>query len=218
MNEIEKSRAQQITKLHGEIIGHLSLSLSKAIKIGELLTEQKESLKHGEWGPWIEANLSFTSRTVRSYMRLHRERDSLKTETVSDLTGAYKFLGSERSSFIPNVWDGFSSPGDLIEYINTCIAGEDELDPDVKWLFNRFTDLNPKDREDLVVAQILEIGKFFCSYRMMAKVLGADEVPGKIYEVLTDFCDLEEDFKPICRGGHCPRVVEDSAGHIGGHK
>ena len=37
-------------------------------------------------------NLPFTDRTARNYMRMYHERDRLKTETVSDLTGAYKLI------------------------------------------------------------------------------------------------------------------------------
>lgn len=92
MNEIEKSRIQEISNLHQEIIGHLKMSLEKAIRIGELLTEQKASMKHGEFTPWIKANLPFTDRTTQNYMRVYRERDRLKTETVSDLTQAYQLL------------------------------------------------------------------------------------------------------------------------------
>jgi len=96
MKSIEKSKAVEITKLHNEIAGHLRTSLEKAIKIGELLAEQKENLKHGEFTPWVKEHLPFTDRTARSYMRLHREKDRLKTETVSDLTSAYRLLAAPK--------------------------------------------------------------------------------------------------------------------------
>lgn len=89
---IEKSRKEEIISLHNEISGFLKMSLDKAIRIGELLTEQKTSLKHGSFGNWIKVNLPFTDRTARSYMNFYRHRHQLKTESVSDLTGAYKLL------------------------------------------------------------------------------------------------------------------------------
>ena len=92
MNQLEKSRSQRIVALHNEITNHLKTSLRKAIKVGELLAEQKQSLDHGEFTPWIKDNLPFTDRTAQNYMRLYRERDRLKTETVSDLKSAYKLL------------------------------------------------------------------------------------------------------------------------------
>jgi hypothetical protein len=99
--ELEITRVQEIGKLHSEIIGHLKTSLEKAIRIGELLSEQKASLKHGQFTTWIEGNLSFTDRTARNYMRLHREKDRLKTETVSDLKSAYKLLESLQQKTLP---------------------------------------------------------------------------------------------------------------------
>ncbi len=92
MAEIEVSRTRKIVQLHQEIGTHLRTSLVKAIEIGRLLTEQKEALPHGEFGRWVERNLPFTDRTARNYMRLHEERDRLKTETVSDLEEAYRLL------------------------------------------------------------------------------------------------------------------------------
>ena len=90
--ELQTTVEQEIAELHNDIAGHLQQSLDKAIRIGELLAEQKQSLKHGEFTSWIAAHLPFTDRTARNYMRLHENREKLKTETVSDLTSAYKLL------------------------------------------------------------------------------------------------------------------------------
>lgn len=96
--KLQVHRAEEITRLHQEIIGSLRTSLAKGIQIGELLTEQKESLKHGEFTSWIKENLPFTDRTARNYMRLHQRRDELKTESVSDLTDAYKLLSAPKET------------------------------------------------------------------------------------------------------------------------
>ena len=95
--DLTVTRADEIIRLHDEVIGALKTSLKKAIRIGELLTDQKESMGHGAFLPWVKENLPFTDRTARNYMRLHRERDRLKTETVSDLKGAYKLLGAPKA-------------------------------------------------------------------------------------------------------------------------
>jgi hypothetical protein len=83
---------EEIRTLHFQIVGLARTSLEKAIRVGELLTEIKSQLNHGEWLPWIKTNLPFTDRTARNYIRLHENRDRLKLETVSDLTTAYKLL------------------------------------------------------------------------------------------------------------------------------
>ncbi len=49
--ELEKTTVQHIVKLHSQIIADLKRSLDSAIQIGHLLSEQKASLKHGEFGP-----------------------------------------------------------------------------------------------------------------------------------------------------------------------
>jgi hypothetical protein len=99
---IEKSKAQhinsdnaavkEIKKLHGAIIHAAKTSLDSAIRIGELLTKARAKVQHGEWESWAEKHLPFDVRTARNYLRVYEGRDRLKTETVSDLTTAYKFL------------------------------------------------------------------------------------------------------------------------------
>ena len=71
MYEMENFRIDEISKLHGEIYGAFKTSLEKAIRIGELLTEQKQNLRHGEFTSWVENNLPFSDRTAQIYMRLY---------------------------------------------------------------------------------------------------------------------------------------------------
>ena len=92
--ETTQERVDEIKALHAEIAGHFRQSLEKAIRIGELLSEQKAALRHGEFTAWITRNLPFTDRTARSYMRVYENRDRLKTESVSDLTTAYRLLAA----------------------------------------------------------------------------------------------------------------------------
>ncbi len=87
------SRADEIKLLHGEIEGALRTSVEKAVRIGELLGEQKAELKHGEWLPWVEANLPFTEDTAQRYMRVFNDRGLLENRNVRYLTDAYRALG-----------------------------------------------------------------------------------------------------------------------------
>ena len=43
MKEIKKSLIAEINRLHSEILNSLKMSLEKAIKLGELLTKQKDA-------------------------------------------------------------------------------------------------------------------------------------------------------------------------------
>ena len=81
--KIQKSAVEEISRLHGEIVGDARITLKKAIRIGELLSAEKERHKHGEWGKWIDENLPFTSRMAQNYIRCFDNKAKLKCETVS---------------------------------------------------------------------------------------------------------------------------------------
>jgi hypothetical protein len=98
MNQTQQSTIQEIVTLHQEIAGHLKISLEKAIKIGELLTEQKESLRHGAWLPWIKANLPFSYKTTERYMSCYNKREKL--DRVSNLNHAYSLLAPPREIYL----------------------------------------------------------------------------------------------------------------------
>lgn len=96
MNEVTQSTVTEIRQLHERVTVAMRGVLDDAIRIGELLTAMKSELPHGSFETWTRENLPFTTRTARNYMRVFREQDRLKTETVSDLTGAYKALTERR--------------------------------------------------------------------------------------------------------------------------
>lgn len=97
-NEISGA-ASEINRLHGEICQAARTTIDKAIRIGELLAEQKAGLKHGEWLPWLKANVQFTARTASNYVRVFENRLRLKSETIADLTDAYDAL-TERTEAV----------------------------------------------------------------------------------------------------------------------
>jgi Protein of unknown function (DUF3102) len=95
------SAPAEINRLHSEICDAVRTSIENAIRIGELLTEQKAVLKHGEWLPWLKANVQFTARTASNYLRVFENRLRLKSETISDLTDAYNALTEHAESGQP---------------------------------------------------------------------------------------------------------------------
>ncbi|MDZ4688158.1 MAG: DUF3102 domain-containing protein [Planctomycetaceae bacterium] len=95
-NGLSRDAAAEIVQLHGEIEQALRTSLDKAMRIGELLADVKATLPHGQFGTWCDQHLPFTARTATNYMRLHKNRDRLKSETVSDLGAAYGLLASPK--------------------------------------------------------------------------------------------------------------------------
>jgi len=65
--------AAKIVTAHNEAIEAEARAMERAITACKLLIEAKESLKHGEWLPWLVSNISFSERTARNYMRLAEE-------------------------------------------------------------------------------------------------------------------------------------------------
>jgi hypothetical protein len=61
-------------------------AIEAAIECGRLLLEAKAPVAHGEWLPWIEANLSFGGRQARKYMRVAANAQQLANRNCgSDL-------------------------------------------------------------------------------------------------------------------------------------
>ena len=115
----------EIRELHLQIHEAARSSLGSAIRIGELLTEQKAKLKHGEWQAWVESHLLFSVRTARNYLRIFDNREKLKTETVSVLTEAYKFLSQPKEATDrPSDFDTTQPPEGFIPGPGLALVGE----------------------------------------------------------------------------------------------
>lgn len=116
VSELTTSRIDEITKLHSDIVGYMRLSLDAAIRIGELLSERKAELAHGEFTPWVEANLPFSPRTARRYMKAYENRERIeKTDSVSVLTEAYRLLEAPRAQEAPPE-PGIAARGEEINF------------------------------------------------------------------------------------------------------
>ena len=66
--------ALEINQLHEEICGELKMTIAKAIRIGELLTKQKTICGHGNWLPWVAANLKFSQQSVDRYVKAFKRQ------------------------------------------------------------------------------------------------------------------------------------------------
>jgi hypothetical protein len=80
--------AVELNRLHGEIETKLRTTVQDAIRAGEILTQVKDRLDHGEFLPWIERNCEFSRQTADNYRRLYDHRGKLPT--VSNLQEAYQ--------------------------------------------------------------------------------------------------------------------------------
>src|SRR5262245_37253661 len=87
--------AKKIRHLHESVVQRARDALKEAIEIGGILTKVKQELEHGEWLPWLTANVPFDERTAQRYMSCHANRARLKNDTVSDLTDAYRLMAGK---------------------------------------------------------------------------------------------------------------------------
>ena len=62
MNEIQVSVIERLNDLHRSMMGHMRATVDDAIAAGEILTDLKERLPHGEFTPWIEEHCEFSVR------------------------------------------------------------------------------------------------------------------------------------------------------------
>src|SRR5438034_797321 len=79
---------KEITRLHGEIFDAARTTLTKAIRIGELLTRVRASRK-GNWLKWIDDNLPFSHDSALRYLHCYERRDDPRLRNVRNLSDAY---------------------------------------------------------------------------------------------------------------------------------
>lgn len=87
MNLIQ-DRTQEIKRELAELHNTLKMSVQKAIRIGQLLTEQKEFVGHGLFLNWLEANFDMGQRNAYRYMDLYEHQNEIAK--MANLQEAYK--------------------------------------------------------------------------------------------------------------------------------
>jgi len=70
----------------------VSFPLKTALSLGEMLFEQKRSMRHGEFTDWIEENMPFTPRTARNYMKVYKNRNLVEFSGSLNVSAAYDLL------------------------------------------------------------------------------------------------------------------------------
>lgn len=99
--DIQKIQVIEIIELHNSIMDAVQINLEKAVRIGELLTQQRELLKHGEWLPWVEANLPFSDRSTRRYLQLYENRGQVLQ--AGGIVKALEMLSEPKSATVSDI-------------------------------------------------------------------------------------------------------------------
>lgn len=135
--------ASEIRDAVGEAQRHAKATLAAAISAGEKLIEAKALVVHGEWLPWLKANVAISERSAQAYMRLARNKDEVtKSAGSADLTidAATKVL--QQSGQLPDTHG---------EYIMLKLC---EIDPRIK-----ITPVSLELPDDLTFEQWAAIGR-----------------------------------------------------------
>jgi hypothetical protein len=130
--------AQAIEAEHQAAVGAARSAIDHAVACGRLLIQAKAQVPHGEWLPWIEANLTFGPRQAQKYARLAdraRDVDQMRLEnshlTIDQALAALadhrdnshmlRVMGSSAS-------DEWYTPPHVVELVEDTL-GEVDLDP-----------------------------------------------------------------------------------------
>ncbi|TGK36293.1 DUF3102 domain-containing protein [Leptospira andrefontaineae] len=92
------SAAKDLNALHQSILTSGKNMVKFAIEAGEILTKKKAELKHGEFLPWVEENLTFKIRTAQRYLKIYESRDSINASALTHLEDAYKLVAGPSTS------------------------------------------------------------------------------------------------------------------------
>jgi len=86
---------QELLRVLGEMGDMLKMTLPKAVRAGELLTNIKDSLPYGSWGKWCIENLPISERQANRFMHYYKHRELLASSAkMSELSlcDAYRLL------------------------------------------------------------------------------------------------------------------------------
>lgn len=72
--------ASLANETHDRAMTHANTAVSYAIQCGKILLQAKAKCQHGEWLPWLKANVRFHANSATGYMRL-----ALNQQRVVDL-------------------------------------------------------------------------------------------------------------------------------------
>lgn len=229
MGNLAKTRAKEIITLHAEIETGAETILEKAIRIGELLTEQKTSLKHGGWILWVKENLPFGERESQNYMRLFANAPALNAKPVSHLKEAIAFLSEPKTTPEPDDEDN-ADDDDEEEVVVEDEDEEDVVEDEEETSDDETDEAHPVDSNvlDEIAADVKEL-KAICKVANALRkrtttlvkkkgLVSAWLWPEMLSQYLQNFGReirkaIPHALCPICNGKHCDQC--NQTGYVG---
>lgn len=107
MDEVTRSAAviaAEINAIKSQTFGILEAAHTYAkqscFEIGKRLEEAKATVPHGEWGDWLEANVSYSVSTANDLMRIYREFGDEQIDMLTGRSDAEVFEGLSQSQMV----------------------------------------------------------------------------------------------------------------------
>lgn len=76
--------------------GDMTRAVKRAIRIGELLTEAKSEVAHGEWIPWVRDNLVFNERQAQKFIRINTNQSAHLIKDARTINEAVALLAEPK--------------------------------------------------------------------------------------------------------------------------
>ncbi len=80
MGDLSVRKIEEIRNLYNETKAQVARSIETVIKIGELLTDAKSSLDHGEFKGWVEENFEFSFASANKWMKVYDNKKQVLKE------------------------------------------------------------------------------------------------------------------------------------------
>lgn len=88
------------------IRAELNAGLGHAIRAGQLLSEAKDAVPHGQWLPWLKENFNLSERTAQKLMRVAAELPNTTHASYLSVRGALALLATPRPKVPPYLVPG----------------------------------------------------------------------------------------------------------------
>ncbi|MBI6052333.1 DUF3102 domain-containing protein [Clostridium perfringens] len=205
MSEITRTPGQIALEINTIKEQTRKLLIYNSIEIGRRLVEAKEIVDHGEWGKWLENEVSYSKSTANNLMKIFKEYgadqinligDNLKSQTFGDLSysQAIVLLGiapEEREEFVKENNINEMSTRELKKVIDEKKKLEKELknkDKAISELEKAFNsnveekNKNEKDKQEL-------------NEKLEELMRELEEVKSRPTEIKVETSDIEEKYR-----------------------
>jgi hypothetical protein len=83
---------KEVNALHDEISKLSITSANRAIEIGKVIFQLRGRIPRPQWRKWVEANLTFSYRSAKRYLRIFCNRSTILRADIKTVEQAERFL------------------------------------------------------------------------------------------------------------------------------